>query len=159
VVLVGDTWVGKTCIVNRFLQDRVNPDEPNAVGRLYLTSTGTGHGQDIDLQIWDTAETEQYRSSLTVYFRNAIAALIVYDITNRDSFANLETGLKTFRTVAIEKVGVIIVGNQKNLSDNRKAKKAKQRSGQQNTIANTQKPQHRRAKEEMNCSSIGGDIV
>jgi small GTP-binding protein len=120
VVLVGDSSVGKTSIINRFVHDRFDPSEPNTIGALYDSYSEQRNGQTIDIQIWDTAGTEQYQSLTPVYFRSAAAALVVFDITNRISFASLEKWLRAFRAVASEKAVVFVVGNKVDLEDARK---------------------------------------
>jgi small GTP-binding protein len=116
-VLVGDSSVGKTSLVNRFIYSRFDPSEPNTVGALYETYTQQRFGTEVDVQVWDTAGTEQYRSLTPVYFRQAAAAVIVYDITSPSSFASLETWLTMFRTICHGRSVVVIVANKQDLAD------------------------------------------
>ena len=111
-VTIGDSSVGKTSIVNRFVRDRFNPNEQNTIGALYDSFQEVRDGQEIQVQIWDTAGQEQYRSLSPVYFRSAAAAIIVFDVTNRDSFANVKSWLDSFRAVSNEKSIVIICCNK-----------------------------------------------
>jgi small GTP-binding protein len=120
VVLVGDSSVGKTSIINRFIHDRFNPSEPNTIGALYDSYSEQRNGQTVDVQIWDTAGTEQYQSLTPVYFRSAAAALVVFDITNPISFASLGKWLSAFRAVATDKAIVFIVGNKVDIEHARK---------------------------------------
>jgi small GTP-binding protein len=124
VVLIGDSSVGKTSVVNRFLYDRFNPAEPNTIGALYGSYSQERQGQTIDVQVWDTAGTEQYQSLTPVYFRSAAAALAIFDITNRVSFENLDRWLRTFRGVANEKAMAIVVGNKLDLSESRRVERS-----------------------------------
>jgi small GTP-binding protein len=119
-VLVGDSSVGKTSILNRFVNNRFNPSEPNTVGALYESYTSSRLGHEVEVQIWDTAGTEQYRSLTPVYFRQAAGAIIVYDITSRSSFASLETWLSMFRGFCQENAAVMIVANKLDLDEFRR---------------------------------------
>jgi small GTP-binding protein len=76
--------VGKTSIVNKFTHD--HPVEKNTVGEPYHSFMKSIDGRDIEVQIWDTAGQEKYRSLTPVYFRAAAAALLLFDLTNRTSF-------------------------------------------------------------------------
>jgi small GTP-binding protein len=116
-VLIGDSSVGKTSVVNRFIHDRFNPAEPNTIGALYGTYSQERQGQKIEIQVWDTAGTEQYQSLTPVYFRSAAAALVVFDVTKRPTFLNLDRWVRTFRGVASEKAIMLIIGNKLDLSD------------------------------------------
>jgi small GTP-binding protein len=118
-VTIGDSSVGKTSIVNRFIRDRFNPSETNTVGALYDVYTETANGYQIEIQIWDTAGQEQYRALSPVYFRSAAAALLVFDVTNRRSFDSLADWLTLFRSSSSAKALVFVVGNKTDLSDAR----------------------------------------
>jgi small GTP-binding protein len=119
-VLVGDSSVGKTSILNRFVNNRFNPSEPNTVGALYESYSSSRMGHEVEVQIWDTAGTEQYRSLTPVYFRQAAAAVIVYDITSQSSFASLEAWLSMFRGFCQENAVVTIVANKLDLEEFRR---------------------------------------
>jgi Ras-related protein Rab-5C len=112
--------VGKTSLVNRFIHDQFNPAEPNTIGALYVSYSQERHGQTIEIQVWDTAGTEQYQSLAPVYFRSAAAAVVVFDITSPLSFRNLDRWVRTFRAVASEKALTVFVGNKLDLSDVRR---------------------------------------
>jgi small GTP-binding protein len=122
-VLVGDSSVGKTSVLNRFINNRFNPSEPNTVGALYESYTSSRLGHEVEVQIWDTAGTEQYRSLTPVYFRQAAAAIIIYDITSRNSFDHIETWLNMFRGVCGDGGLIVIVGNKLDLVDNRRVER------------------------------------
>ena len=117
VVTIGDSSVGKTCIINRFLRNSFDGNEPNTIGALYDSYYQECNGKTIEIQLWDTAGQEQYRALGPVYFRSASAALVVFDITNRDSFNNLLDWIKAFRNVSGDNTIVIVVGNKCDLSD------------------------------------------
>lgn len=117
VVTIGDSSVGKTCIINRFLRDTFDVDEPNTIGALYDSFVQEYNGRTIEIQLWDTAGQEQYRALGPVYFRSAAAALVVFDLTNRESFNNLMDWIKAFRSVSGENTVLIVIGNKCDLSD------------------------------------------
>jgi small GTP-binding protein len=120
VVTIGDSSVGKTSIVKKFIRDTFDPTEKNTVGALYDTFTDKVNGRDIEVQIWDTAGQEQYRSLSPVYFRSAAAALLVFDITNRLSFENLDEWLTSFRNAGTDKALLFLIGNKSDLEESRK---------------------------------------
>jgi small GTP-binding protein len=123
VVTIGDSSVGKTSIVKKFVRDAFDPTEKNTVGALYDTFTDTVDGRDIEVQIWDTAGQEQYRALSPVYFRSAAAALLVFDITNRLSFENLDEWLISFRNAGTTQAAILLIGNKADLEDARKVQK------------------------------------
>lgn len=118
-VTIGDSAVGKTSIINRFLRNSFDKSEPSTIGALYESYTETRNGKSIELQIWDTAGQEQYRSLGPIYFRSSAGAILVYDITNQRSYDNLEEWLTSFRNVGGQNTIVIVVGNKNDLSDQR----------------------------------------
>jgi small GTP-binding protein len=119
-VTIGDSSVGKTSIVSRFIRDRFDPNEKNTIGALYDAYTDNPDGREVEVQIWDTAGQEQYRSLSPVYFRSAAAALIVFDLTNRDSFTNLDDWLTSFRVATAHRAILFLVGNKLDLESDRK---------------------------------------
>jgi small GTP-binding protein len=119
-VTIGDSSVGKTSIVNRFIHDRFREDEANTIGALYESYKYPHHGRDIEVQIWDTAGQEQYRSLAPVYFRSAAAAIIVFDITSKESFTSVNTWLTCFREASSSQTLIFLVGNKSDLASRRK---------------------------------------
>ena len=111
-VTIGDSSVGKTCIVNRFISDNFNPNQTNTIGALFKTYSTQRDGHDIELHLFDTAGQEQYRAIGSAYFRSAAAAIIVYDISNRQSFLNCDGWLKSFRESGPDQSLVFLVGNK-----------------------------------------------
>lgn len=120
VVTIGDSSVGKTCIIKRFLRNNFDMDEPNTVGAIYDSFTKDFKGRKIEIQIWDTAGQEQYRSLGPVYFRYSAGALLVFDITNPETFKNLDEWYDSFRSVCGDNPVVFLVGNKKDLPEDRK---------------------------------------
>ena len=118
-VTIGDSAVGKTSIINRFLRNSFDASEPSTIGALYESYTETRNGKTIELQIWDTAGQEQYRSLGPIYFRSSAGAILVFDISNQKTFNSLDEWLSSFRTVGGENTVVVVVGNKSDLSDQR----------------------------------------
>ena len=90
----GDSNVGKTGLLSRFTKDEFHADSKGTVGVEFATRQIEHDGKTIEAQVWDTAGQERYRAVTAAYYRNAVGALIVYDVTNRDSFENCAKWLK-----------------------------------------------------------------
>ena len=118
-VTIGDSSVGKTCIINRFLKSTFDSNQTNTIGSLFEIHTTERDGHQIEVHLWDTAGQEQYRSLGSVYFRSAAAALIVYDITSRQSFSNCDEWLRSFREASGDQSIVFLVGNKVDLDAQR----------------------------------------
>ena len=88
VVLVGDSGVGKTSIINRYLQQYNSTPDPTLAAYYYCKNINV-EGFNIDFEIWDTAGQEQYRSINTLFFKNTCMCILVYDITSQKSFDSL----------------------------------------------------------------------
>ena len=118
VVTIGDSSVGKTSIINS-RKNEFNPAEPNTVGTLYDSFTDKRDKNDIEVQIWDTAGQEQYRSLGPIYYRSSAGAIVVFDITNKKSFDDLEEWISVFKREAGERTIVVVVGNKTDLESDR----------------------------------------
>jgi small GTP-binding protein len=116
-VMAGDASVGKTSILKRYLKNTFNPAEVNTVGASVETFTRSFHSREIEIGVWDTAGQEQYRALGPVYFRNAAAALIVFDVTSRSSYENLTYWIQSIRSATDEKVFLMLIGNKIDLPD------------------------------------------
>ena len=90
----GDSNVGKTGLLSRFTKDEFHAESKGTVGVEFATRQIEHDGKTIEAQVWDTAGQERYRAVTAAYYRNAAGALIVYDVTNRDSFENCAKWLK-----------------------------------------------------------------
>jgi small GTP-binding protein len=119
IVAIGDSAVGKTCLINRLMEERFNPTEPTTIGanwQLFIYEIGADR---IELQIWDTAGQEKFRSLGPLYYRNAVGAVAVYDVTNRSSFNNLDSWIAAFTATAGTDVTIAIAANKCDLQDAR----------------------------------------
>ena len=86
LVLLGDSAVGKSCLATRFVNDDYHEFQEPTIGAAFLTKEIIVNDKKITFEIWDTAGQERYKSLAPMYYRGASAALIVFDITSRDSF-------------------------------------------------------------------------
>jgi Ras-related protein Rab-6A len=112
VVMIGDSSVGKTSIISRFLRDTFDTEELSTIGVLYDSFVSHCNGYCVEIQLWDTAGQEQYRALGPVYYRNAAAAIVVFDVSNRVSFHHLADWMRAFRNVCADTAVVIVVANK-----------------------------------------------
>ncbi|XP_041356350.1 ras-related protein Rab-11B-like isoform X2 [Gigantopelta aegis] len=115
IVLVGDSGVGKTNLLSRFTRNEFNAESKSTIGVEFATRNVTIKGRTIRAQIWDTAGQERYRAITSVYYRGAVGALVVFDITKQQSFQNLEKWLEEIREHADQEVCIMLVGNKADL--------------------------------------------
>ena len=119
LIFLGDQSVGKSCILNRFLNDTFIEDYQATIGLDFQSKNVQIDNQDVHLLLYDTAGQEKFRSLIPMYTRDANIILLVYDISNRDSFTNLSQWLKDLTNVNMEEVILCIVGNKIDLNDKR----------------------------------------
>ena len=118
-VVVGDSGVGKTSTLFRFVRDVFEEDQTPTLGVEFMSKIITREKRRIELQLWDTAGQELFRSVTRGYYRGSIGAFIVYDITNRLSFENVERWLQDLKNTAREDVVIVLIGNKSDLSSHR----------------------------------------
>lgn len=124
VVLIGDSGVGKSNLMSRYTQDRVDISAKSTVGLEFATKTIHMHGKVIKLQIWDTAGQERFRSITSAYYRNAVGALLLYDITSSETLANAQRRwLKELKENAAPDISVILIGHKCDLVNSRSVDK------------------------------------
>ena len=117
VVTIGEESVGKTSITNRLISDTFNPYESGTVGANYHQYTEEIEGYNINVQIWDTAGQERFKSLSPLYFRGADAALAVFSVTSKGSFARLNEWIESFTEIAGTKTIIYIAANKIDLED------------------------------------------
>ena len=115
LVVVGDSGVGKSQLLSRFTNDEFDLDSKSTIGVEFSTRQIEHDGKTIEAQVWDTAGQERNRAITAAYYRGAVGALLVYDITKRDSFENCERWLKELRTHGDAQVVAMLVGNKGDL--------------------------------------------
>ena len=123
VVLLGDTSVGKSCLANRFVIDSFFDFQEPTIGAAFMTLNLEVGNYSIRYEIWDTAGQERYRSLAPMYYRGAMAAVIVYDITQEDSFKGAKTWINEIKTKGRKDCVIVLVGNKSDLEDKRKVNK------------------------------------
>jgi len=94
VVLVGDSGVGKSSILLRYTDDRFSDHQPTTIGVDFKTKYETVQGKRLKVAMWDTAGQERFRTLTTTYYRGAHGAILVFDVTRQDTFANLNGWLE-----------------------------------------------------------------
>ncbi|KAH7300706.1 hypothetical protein KP509_24G075400 [Ceratopteris richardii] len=117
VVLVGDSAVGKSQLLKRFALNEFSPDSRATIGVEFQTRTFIVDGKTVKAQIWDTAGQERYRAVTNAYYRCALGALLVYDITREHTFENLSKWLDELRLHADANIVVMLVGNKCDLNN------------------------------------------
>ncbi|CAN6321995.1 unnamed protein product [Urochloa humidicola] len=116
VVLIGDSGVGKSNLLSRFTRNTFSLDSKSTIGVEFATRTIQVEGKTIKAQIWDTAGQERYRAITSAYYRGAVGALLVYDVTKAATFENARRWLKELRDHADANTVVMLIGNKTDLA-------------------------------------------
>jgi Ras-related protein Rab-2A len=116
-IIIGDSGVGKSCILLRFIDDTFNPNLENTIGVEFGAKMINIKSTNIKLQIWDTAGQEAFQSITRSYYRSAAGALLVYDITNKESFENIAKWLEEARVHGNPEMVLCLVANKCDLED------------------------------------------
>ncbi|KAL0249228.1 hypothetical protein GEMRC1_004461 [Eukaryota sp. GEM-RC1] len=120
LVLLGESAVGKSSVVARFMSGNFSSEEPPTIGAaFYRTKIDLPDDKSIDFELWDTAGQEQYSCLTPVYYRDADAALVVYDITKWDSFERAKRWVRELREQLSHDVVLCIIGNKLDLETSR----------------------------------------
>jgi len=118
-IIVGDTAVGKSCLLLQFTDKRFQPVHDLTIGVEFGSRTLTIEGNQVKLQIWDTAGQEKFRSITRSYYRGAAGALLVYDITRRETFEHLTSWLEDCRKFSNQNLTIMLIGNKSDLENKR----------------------------------------
>lgn len=116
LLLIGDSGVGKSCLLLRFADDTYNESYISTIGVDFKIRTIELDGKTVKLQIWDTAGQERFRTITSSYYRGAHGIIIVYDVTDQESFNNVKTWLHEIDRYANENVNKLLVGNKNDLT-------------------------------------------
>ncbi|KAF6011356.1 hypothetical protein HII13_002718 [Brettanomyces bruxellensis] len=120
LVLLGESAVGKSSIVQRFVKDSFNDFKESTIGAAFLTQTiDLDSDTTVKFEIWDTAGQERYRSLASIYYRNAQSALVVYDITQKASLDKAKYWIKELQKQASNNIVIALVGNKTDLEEER----------------------------------------
>uniref|UniRef100_A0A4W6EC09 Ras-related protein Rab-3 n=2 Tax=Lates calcarifer TaxID=8187 RepID=A0A4W6EC09_LATCA len=119
LLIIGNSSVGKTSFLFRYADDSFTSAFVSTVGIDFKVKTVFRNDKRIKLQIWDTAGQERYRTITTAYYRGAMGFLLMYDITNQDSFNAVQDWATQIKTYSWDNAQVILVGNKCDLEDDR----------------------------------------
>lgn len=115
LVLIGDSGVGKSNLLSRFTRNEFNLESKSTIGVEFATKSLKIDGKVIKAQIWDTAGQERYRAITSAYYRGAVGALLVYDVTRHATFTNVGRWLKELREHTDPNIVVMLIGNKSDL--------------------------------------------
>ncbi|OHT11586.1 Ras-like GTP-binding protein RYL1 [Tritrichomonas foetus] len=122
IVLLGQTSVGKTCIVNYFIVRRFDDSVSPTLGASFASKTFDIGDDQITLQIWDTAGQERFKVLAPMYYRGSHAALLVYSITDQSSFSEIDYWINNLRENTDGNVQIFLIGNKTDLNEQRAIK-------------------------------------
>ena len=119
ILIIGDSGVGKSCILHRFTDDIFTENYISTIGVDFKIRTLDIDGKLIKLQIWDTAGQERFRVITSAYYRGAHGVIIVYDVTSNISYKNINYWLEETTKYASENISKILIGNKSDLVNKR----------------------------------------
>ena len=119
IVLIGDSSVGKTNILSKYISDEYDPDTQATIGVELSTKNYTFDNNEVKVQIWDTAGQEKYRSITSSYYKGAHGCLLVYDITRKVTFENIDKWLAEIKLSSNNEINMVLIGNKCDLEDKR----------------------------------------
>ncbi|XP_010453062.1 PREDICTED: ras-related protein RABA4a-like [Camelina sativa] len=119
LVLIGDSGVGKSQILSRYARNEFSLDSKATIGVEFQTRTLVMDHKSVKAQIWDTAGQERYRAVTSAYYRGAVGAMLVYDVSRRQTFDHIPRWLEELRNHADKNIVIILVGNKSDLEDQR----------------------------------------
>ncbi|CAL1595555.1 unnamed protein product [Knipowitschia caucasica] len=119
IILVGDSNVGKTCVVQSFKSGIFIEKQQNTIGVDFTVRTLDIDGKKVKLQVWDTAGQERFRTITQSYYRSAHGAMVTYDITRRSTFESVCHWIREVEQYGAASVIVILIGNKSDLHTNR----------------------------------------
>merc|ERR1712005_50887 len=124
LVLLGDSAVGKSSLVLRFVRGQFFEYQESTIGAAFLTQTVALNDYTVKFEIWDTAGQERYHSLAPMYYRGAAAAIVVYDITNAESFNRAKSWVKELQRQGSPNIVIALAGNKCDLASKRKVEAA-----------------------------------
>lgn len=119
IVLIGDSAVGKSNLLARFARDEFYTNSKSTIGVEFQTQKMEIDGKEVKAQIWDTAGQERFKAVTSAYYRGAVGALVVYDISRSQTFDSVGRWLNELHTYSDMNVVTILVGNKTDLKDGR----------------------------------------
>lgn len=122
-VVVGDSGVGKTCILFRFARNIFDENTPSTLGVEFMSWIVAREKRRIELQLWDTAGQELFRTVTRSYYHGSIGVFVVYDVTSRDSFDNVAVWLRDVHNTIGDNFISVLIGNKADLEEAREVKR------------------------------------
>ncbi|XP_022058597.1 ras-related protein Rab-19-like [Acanthochromis polyacanthus] len=119
IILIGDSNVGKTCVVQNFKSGIFSEKQQNTIGVDFTVRTVDIDGRKVKMQVWDTAGQERFRTITQSYYRSAHGAMIAYDITRRSTFDSVNHWIKEVELYGAANVVLVLIGNKCDLEDER----------------------------------------
>ena len=120
LVLLGDSGVGKTNLISRYIHNAFQQDTKATIGVEFFCKTfKVNNNKVIKIEIWDTAGQERYKSITSVYYKGAKGAFIVYDITSRKSFDNVDKWIEEIKEKTSKDIKLLVIGNKIDLNEQR----------------------------------------
>ena len=118
-IIIGDAAVGKSNLLLRYAHGQFKDEYQLTIGVEFGAKNISINDKIYRIQIWDTAGQENFRSITRAYYKNSVCALVVYDITNRDSFNNIANWVEDCKNQSPKTIFMVLVGNKSDLSDKR----------------------------------------
>ena len=116
-LMIGDAGVGKTSLVHSARENKFNPNIDSTVGIEFSVLPININGQTVNIQLWDTAGQEVYRSLSRSYYRDAIGVLLIFSFTDHLSFEHLDNWVKDVKNLCHPKARILLIGNKVDLTE------------------------------------------
>ena len=123
VILIGDSGVGKTNIMSKYLKNQFMENSKATVGVEFGSKLFNHEGHKIKAQIWDTAGQEKYKAITGAYYKGSKGAFVVYDITRKETFVSVERWVNDLKSTSDPKLTIILIGNKNDMEDQRQVTK------------------------------------
>ena len=124
IVLIGDSFVGKSNILSKYLKNEFNEDSKATVGVEFGSKSFSIENHSIKAQIWDTAGQERYKAITNAYYKGALGAFLVYDITRKETFDSVDKWIPELKANGSKNMSILIIGNKSDLEEKRTVSKA-----------------------------------
>ena len=118
-IIIGDEEVGKSNLLSHYIDDRFTSEYQSTIGVEFRAKNVVIRNTTYRIQMWDTSGKENFRSITRAYYKNSVCALVVYDISSRDSFNNVSTWIEDCRNQSPKTIFMVLVGNKSDLADKR----------------------------------------
>ena len=122
-MLVGDSGVGKSCILLRYADDAFNPSFVTTIGIDFKMKTIKSQGKRLNLQIWDTAGQERFRTITASYYRDALGIMLVYDVCSLVSYENTRNWMRQIEQNCTRQIDVVLLGNKCDIDEHDDSKR------------------------------------